>query len=139
MVEYNLLWEEMPVGVVSGDETDHHRGRNRYAITKLRWRAPWIREWMATLDRLYLATRFTESGRATPGAFPHVRIMDGRHRPESHDEPVRGLPKNFYDPIWLSEQSAPYIEWLDIRPPINLKFPQELRRLIYFNLHRSLS
>jgi hypothetical protein len=138
MRKHKRLWEGLPPGVVSGDETDHRGSKNRYVITSLPWRAAWIRGWMIVFDRLHLATRFTASGRATPGAFPHIRTMPppNRLRKETNCDPVRSLPRNFYNPAWLARQSDWYLEWLDIQPEIDLNFPEELLRYDFFGISK---
>lgn len=113
---------------MSGDETDHHNGKNRYIITSLPWRARWISQWMRIFDRLHLATRFQRSGRATPGAFPHIRVQYEERVDRSCIDPARRLPRNFYDPEWLRLQDPHYVRWLDIQPEIDLELPVELLR-----------
>ncbi|KAF8969051.1 hypothetical protein BDZ97DRAFT_1654284 [Flammula alnicola] len=121
------IWDLIPWEAVSGDETDHRLGNNRYAITSLPWRARWIHQWMVVFDRLHLATRF-QSGRATAGAFPRVRVANRYREDQECATPVRGLPRNFYDPDWLLRQDKGFIRWLDIQAEIDLRIPMELLR-----------
>ena len=123
------IWNTIPWEAMSGDETDHHSGKVRYVITSLPWRAKWIREWMAVFDQLHLATRFQESGRATAGAFPHLRVRSARHREDQIcTQAVPGLPRNFYDEDWLRDQTPRTIRELRIRPEIDLRFSPLLLR-----------
>lgn len=133
MQRYKALWETIPWEVVSGDETDHYKGEVKYVRTSLPWRAKWIRQWMEIFERLHLATRFSESGRATPGAFPHIRVNSSRYREDQvFAQPVRHLPRSFYDPDWLSQQNEMLIHWLDIQPAVDLTFSVLLQRFSNF-------
>lgn len=119
----------MPIEAMSGDETDHHMGINRYIVTTLPWRAAWIHEWMLVFDRLHLYSRFSDTGRATRGAFPHVRILGTGERIDRHCiTPPIGLPRNFYCPQWLSQQTPEFIDSLEMAEEIDLQFSEILIR-----------
>lgn len=127
--KFEALWKRMPVEAISGDESDHHQGINRYVVTKLPWRAAWVHDWMVVFDRLHLYKRFSETGRATPGAFPHIRILGTGERVDRHCiTPPIGLPSNFYCPEWLSRQTPAYVQSLEMAAPIDFTFSEKIRR-----------
>jgi hypothetical protein len=93
------LFYTLTPDAMSGDETDHGHGQVRYAMTKVLWRSTALKSCLKTLDLVHLSSRFSSTGRAKRGAFPHRRTPSSRIE---HDAtPVHGLPRNFYDPIWL--------------------------------------
>jgi hypothetical protein len=111
---------------MSGDETDHGHGQTRYAILKAQWRAPDIKTFMKILDLIHLSSRFDSSGRAKRGAFPHRRVPSTRIE---HDAvPVPGLPRNFYDPIWLKSRTKHERHALQIKPDVDLTMTEEVTR-----------
>jgi hypothetical protein len=97
--KFQPLLESLTLEAMSGDETDHVQGQVRYALTRLPWRSTAIKTWLKTLDLIHISSRFSSTGRAKRGAFPHRRIPSNRI--EYDATPVRGLPRNFYDPIWF--------------------------------------
>lgn len=87
----------------SGDETDYHYQGSvpRYNILKLPWRSDPATNYLRALDVLHISTRFTKTGRKKRGAFPHVRV-NNRRFVDNDADPVAGLPRNFYDSVWLA-------------------------------------
>jgi hypothetical protein len=97
--KFRPLIQSLTLDAMSGDETDHTHGQVRYAVTKLPWRSTAVKGLLKTLDLVHLSSRFSSTGRAKRGAFPHRRTLSSRI--EQDATPVRGLPRNFYDPDWL--------------------------------------
>ncbi|GBE90232.1 hypothetical protein SCP_1900810 [Sparassis crispa] len=127
VIRYKDLWNTIPPGAMSGDESDHRSGKLRYVVTKLPWRSAEAERWLCTFDLLHLKTRFHDNGKPKRGAFPHHRIR-GSSRIERNDDPVSGLPRNFYDATWLSDQSEDHIRALDIQPSVDLTLSQDCLR-----------
>lgn len=120
------VWEKLSFQGMSGDESDHADGEERYAYTNLPWRNPAteVKQWFKNFDYLHLSTRFTADDRATSGKFPHIRINSTRI--ERHATPVPGLPRNFYDPVWLERMDDFQVRELDVQPSIDLSFSQKM-------------
>lgn len=119
---------------MSGDESDHEAGKRsrrcdrQYKIVNDNWRNPAIRRWLRILDLLYLVSKFNSLGRASKGTWPRVRnpsykVVEG--------VPISGLPKNFYDPIWVADLSEAKCKALDMKPAMNLSFEEEILRYVY--------
>ena len=123
---FRPLLESLTADTMSGDETDHCHGQTRYAILRVLWRAPAATVWLKTLDLIHLSSRFDSSGRAKRGAFPHKRVPSSRV--EHNAEPVPGLPRNFYDPIWLQSLSEHGRRKLQIQHSVDLTMTEDVRR-----------
>jgi len=119
------ILNSVPHGVCSGDESAHEAGENQYAITKMEWRSPMLRNLFKILDRLYLSTRFNTDNRATRGAFPHIRIPSERL---DHRAPPVGLPKNFYNANYLQDLEPFQVARLNMRPPVLIAFSPSMIR-----------
>ena len=128
MQKFSSLIDTLGTGGVSGDETDTGKNarkqsdRPRYKIVALEWRSKKLTRILRTLDLLHLAKRrYSDSGRATSGAWPRTRV-------ESHltaDSPaVRGLPKNCYSREWLSMQDERTRLGLNVKKKVSLKIPK---------------
>lgn len=126
MQRFLPLWESLPLEAMSGDESSNDAKPPVYAITNLPWRnpSPEITNWLRTFDQLHLSTRFGTDDRPTSGQFPHRRIPSKRI--EAHNTAPQGLPRNFYDPVWLGTLDSFETEALNIQPPINLAFSQDM-------------
>ena len=116
MKDCSALLQSLPIDVCSGDESAHELGENQYAITNMEWQAPEVLNVFRILDRLHLSTRF-RCGRATQGAFPHIRIKSER---VDHCEAPVGLPSNFYSPEYLVRLQAFQVENLRMTPAIHM-------------------
>ena len=129
MAKFGALIDSLGTGGISGDETDTGKkaqssGQPRYKIVKLEWRSKKLTRILRTLDLLHLAKRrYSDSGRATSGAWPRVRV-------ESHlkeDSPVvKGLPKSCYSKDWLALQDERTIVALEIQKKTKLKVPKNI-------------
>ncbi|KAI0056973.1 hypothetical protein BV25DRAFT_1763612, partial [Artomyces pyxidatus] len=88
---------------MSEDESDHEGGRRgggrRYTIVNLDWRSPEITMWLRMFDLLHLHGKFREDGGAAPGNWPRLRIPSSK---SMKGIAIVGLPRNFYNPVWLS-------------------------------------
>ncbi|KAF8870421.1 hypothetical protein BD779DRAFT_1455421, partial [Infundibulicybe gibba] len=126
MQRFLPIWERLPFEAMSGDETDHEGFAVRYVITNLPWRsdAAEVTAWFRTFDHLHMSTRFTSNDRATPGKFPHPRLVS--RRLETHDTPVPGLPINFYNAHWIQSLDSFERDKLDVQPPLDLTFTQNI-------------
>jgi hypothetical protein len=111
---------------MSGDETDHRQGQVRHVVLRLPWRSPALKSLMKTLDLVHISSRFSTTGRAKRGAFPHRRIPSSR---VEHDStPVPGLPRNFYDPIWLKSLSKLERRALQVKDEVDLTLTKDVLR-----------
>ncbi|KAI0060479.1 hypothetical protein BV25DRAFT_1839740 [Artomyces pyxidatus] len=123
------ILEVMQQAGMSDDESDHEGGRRggvrRYAIVNYDWRAPEISIWLRMLDLLQLEGKFREDGSATGGNWPRFRFPSSRSTPGTA---IAGLPRNFYNPVWLAKLSADVIAELKMKPVVDLRFSDELRR-----------
>ncbi|KAF4579453.1 hypothetical protein EYR40_000378 [Pleurotus pulmonarius] len=121
---FKYIMQHMSHEVMSGDESDNDMGV--FAIKVLPWRSKdtKVLNWFRTLDHLYLSTRFTSADKPKSGPFPHKRVVTSRIDHES--SPPKGLPKNFYDPNYLSSLDAQEREQLEIRDAVDLSFPPNL-------------
>jgi hypothetical protein len=129
----------MPFDVMSGDETDHSRGKVRYVVRTPEWRHPNLSKWLMTFDFLHLSTRFNGDNRAKRGKFPHPRIRNTR-RPALQGQAPPGLPANFYDEGYLKAMEPLEREILEVSmlPALDLEFSPFITRsvlLTRFPLH----
>jgi hypothetical protein len=120
------LMDKIPVGAMSGDETDHRQGNLNYVVRPPVWRNSEIEPFFMALDDLHLSTRFSSNGRAKRGKFPHPRIRSGR--PPIPGGGIPGLPVNFYDPRWLRTLTNFERKELKIKPSIDLELSPYLIR-----------
>jgi len=138
LFRFRPLFETMTMQAVSGDETDHVNGQVRYAETSIPWRSILARVFLRTFDRIHLSTRFTSAGRATAGGWPHRRVPS--KRVERSWKLVKGLPVNFYDPVWLKENLDEHEQrQLNMQPAVDLSFTpsierQSIPRVFFYNL-----
>ncbi|RXW22339.1 hypothetical protein EST38_g3508 [Candolleomyces aberdarensis] len=116
----------------SGEDTDDE---GEDAITSLPWRAPGIRNFMQTIDRLYLALRFPLNAQASHGNFPKARYNPLSLNPprQMKDDPYRcdvvpGLPVNFYNPAWLNSLGPMERATVNPADPISLSIPKNVTR-----------
>lgn len=107
MSKFSALIDSLGTGGISGDETDTGKKARsseqlRYKSVKLEWRSKKLTRILRTLDLLHLAKRrYTDSGRATSGAWPRTHVESRL----TEDPPaVKGLPKNCYAREWLALQ-----------------------------------
>ncbi|KAI0323605.1 hypothetical protein GY45DRAFT_1264317 [Cubamyces sp. BRFM 1775] len=91
----------MALGVhgMSSDESDHRNGAVQYGVFKKDWRNPIITGWLRVFDSLYRRLRLNEANHSTPGSHPHLCFYSDKS--SSRHPPVKGLPRNAYDPTWL--------------------------------------
>lgn len=127
MSKFSALIDSLGTGGISGDETDTGKKARsseqlRYKSVKLEWRSKKLTRILRTLDLLHLAKRrYTDSGRATSGAWPRTRVESRL----TEDPPVvKGLPKNCYAREWLALQDERTIVDLDIKKKMKLKIPK---------------
>jgi hypothetical protein len=113
---------------MSGDETDHrtqdHLGSRQYAIISPEWRDQQVTKWLHTLDKLYIASRFQQDGRATKGNWPRIRLLTKRTNKNSAVVP--GLPRNFYSTAFLSGLDEEAEKELEIQPAVDMQFTERI-------------
>ncbi|VDB89968.1 unnamed protein product [Peniophora sp. CBMAI 1063] len=116
----------------SDDESDHEGQSNTFAIKELMWQSSQMRTLSRCLDLKNLSLKFKEDGTARPGNWPRRRIPSQRPRPaftvESAGEifkgAIQGLPKNWYDQMWLHALAPPLYEALRVGPEVEIELPQ---------------
>ena len=133
LIFYELFTYYLPRVACSGDEYEGAENGNDNSddeelfITTLDWRAEDVREFMETLDDLYLAWRFRNGIHATSGNFPIPRKVPAKAKPEARAKVPKGLPRNFYREGWLAELEPWEKEQLKMRDPVEMKFPQKIK------------
>ncbi|KZT04093.1 uncharacterized protein LAESUDRAFT_658585 [Laetiporus sulphureus 93-53] len=115
LARFQNLWDTIPYTAMSGDESDHSRGKVRYVVLTLSG----IREMAVVFDWMHLWCRFTPEGRPKHGAFPRYRRR-GSMRLERGALPVKGLPVNCYDTQWLAGLDLEDRHSLNIQPAADL-------------------
>ena len=112
---------------MSGDESDHLDGHRRYVVSKLNWRSDEVTEVLRALDALVLVSHWTSDGRPRPGKFPHVRLHSDK---VEERDPVRNLPRNFYQTEWLDTLDKYERRELNMSEPVKLSLPPGLLRYV---------
>lgn len=118
-------------GGMSGDESDNRRagkykGQAKYFRVRPIWRAPAISSWLDLIDKVYVAYRFQQNHRATPGNW--IRKRYDTNRVDANAQAVPGLPQNFYDKDWLKTLNRKQEKRLNMAPPVNLKHSRHIKR-----------
>ncbi|KZT02933.1 uncharacterized protein LAESUDRAFT_660664, partial [Laetiporus sulphureus 93-53] len=119
LARFQDLWDRIPHTAMSGDESDHSRGKVRYVVTRMSWRSAEFETWLKVFDWMHLSSRFTVDGKPKRGAFPRYRRR-GSRRCDQFGKPVSGLPRNCYDAIWLAGLDEEERLSLEIQPAIDL-------------------
>lgn len=125
--KHALLIGKLSPQYMSGDETDSENLQRRtrghpgfFRIVDCAYRSAQFTEFLRTCDKLYRddwADPRYRSRRATPGNPPRMRL-DRRGHPDHKVvdiSPPRGLPRNCYDPTWLSGLRQHVVEALEIQ------------------------
>jgi hypothetical protein len=118
-------------GGMSGDESDNRRagqykGQAKYFRIRPIWRAPGVSSWLDIIDKVYVAYRFQQNQRATPGNW--IRRRHNTNRVDERAKAVPGLPENFYDKDWLNSLGRKQRKGLKMTPPFNLKHTPHITR-----------
>ncbi|KAI9062651.1 hypothetical protein FKP32DRAFT_1612425 [Trametes sanguinea] len=92
--------ERLGVNGMSSDESSVENDVVHYEILVKKWRHPALTPWLRTFDAVYRRLRFSETNRTTRGAPVHWRQVTTRV--DNTRAAVHGLPKNAYNPDWLS-------------------------------------
>lgn len=116
---------------MSGDESDHSRGRIRYVVTRLSWRSAEFETWLKVFDWMHLSTRFTADDKPKRGAFPRYRRR-GSSRQERYGDPVPGLPSNCYDAMWLASLGDQERSSLHVQPSVDLTHSEAVIASVFF-------
>ena len=90
---------------------------------------------LRVLDALALISHWTSDGRPMPGKFPHVQTHSGE---VENWDPVRNLPRNFYQEDWLETLDKYELRELNMGKEINLVFPARLLRCVTISLSRPI-
>jgi hypothetical protein len=95
--------ELLGVDGMSSDESDHEAGKGEaaYFIVDKQWRSVGVKECLRTLDAWHLRLRYGGKFHASSGAWPHFCTSGLK---TSQRPAVRGLPVNFYAPLWLGQR-----------------------------------
>lgn len=131
---YRLFTYDVPFTACSGDEyssaDEEDSDEEALYITTLEWRAEEVRQFMDTLDDLYLAYRFKNGIHPTSGNFPIPRHVPSKVRIDTRTKVPKGLPRNFYSEKWL-EKLEPYErQELEMKEPVELKFPRNIEEWV---------
>lgn len=126
---------------MSDDESDHGgeggalQGR-RYKIAKVQWRSPEATKWLRTMDFIYAGTKINEDRTSRPGNQFRQRYSSTLERVGC---PIIGLPRNFYNEMWLSTLNPKERDELRMQPEVDLSFSVEERRYVAFLFHHYCS
>lgn len=125
-------------GGMSGDESDNshqpgsYRGQANYFRIRPAWRAPHVSTWLDTIDKVYVAFRFQENLRATPGNW--IRKRHPTNRVDEKRRAVIGLPGNFYDVNWLNKLTRKQRKGLRMVDDIPLDHTSHVMRYVELTL-----
>lgn len=117
---------------MSGDESDNnhqpgqYRGQANYFRIRPAWRATCVSTWLDVIDKIYVASRFQENNRATPGNW--VRKRHPTNRTNEKAKAVPGLPENFYDADWLRSLTQRQRDKLRMKPALVLAHTPHVMR-----------
>ncbi|KDR66684.1 hypothetical protein GALMADRAFT_147736 [Galerina marginata CBS 339.88] len=100
------MLDNLGVDGMSSDESEGEDANETACIVRIpRWRSKALSDWLHVIDRIYILSRRKAGNRR--GSLPHLRIYkDGSF--SLKDKFVSGLPKNAYDPEWLSKAQDVY-------------------------------
>ena len=103
------------------DESDCEPNSKKIFVRERTWRNPRIKAINRKLDEF--KPKRTGLGRLLPGnpGRPRERREGGQH--VSKDIGLRGLPENYYDPIWLNSLSPIMRKGLGVKPSKPLPVP----------------
>ena len=103
---------------ISDDEDDPNRNfgqaRAEYKIRAPWWRSTELTIWLRSLDLLYLIRRFNTAGKASRGNMPRTRVESSPTTYDRTKGAIKGLPRNCYNPRFLSQLKRGHIEALGI-------------------------
>lgn len=117
---------------MSGDESDNNHqpgrywGQVNYFRIRPAWRAPCVSSWLDVIDKVYVAFRFQENNRATPGNW--IRKRHTTNRVDEKVKVVSGLPENFYDKDWLKTLTRSQRRKLQTEAPLDLTHTPHVMR-----------
>jgi hypothetical protein len=95
---------------MSSDESDHENRTPHYHVLLKQWRSPILVPWLHHFDKLHLESRFAFIAQGRRGCPPHGRVRSIKTDPVTHV--VHSLPKNAYNPSWLTSLSENELELL---------------------------
>jgi hypothetical protein len=113
---------------ISSDESDHEAGQGEatYFVKNKNWRSFEVTTWLRVFDAWHLRGRYGGEYQASPGAWPHFRTPSTE---TSSERPaVAHLPKNFYNPFWLSQRKAFQVRELKPTKERSLALPPAITR-----------
>ncbi|VDB94730.1 unnamed protein product [Peniophora sp. CBMAI 1063] len=121
-------WAGPKSALHSDDEEDHLSTTPRYSIVEDVWKSRKTRRYLRSMDLLHIGDKFDEGGqhRTAPGNWLRERIP-GHDIPSKSQNPLAGLPVNFYDKDWLAAQAPERRESLNLQLEVSLEFPFKLR------------
>ncbi|KAI0755736.1 hypothetical protein C8Q74DRAFT_1373487 [Fomes fomentarius] len=127
LARFKTLWDQLSWEACSGDESGAEgRGTSYHTATKLDWRASEVDNWVIPFDTIHLLGRYKGDGKPKRGNFPHER-RHGSSRVDRHNEPVRGLPLNFYSEDFLERIGPQNRKALSIQPPVDLSHTRTIQ------------
>ncbi|KAF8576877.1 hypothetical protein K439DRAFT_1313922, partial [Ramaria rubella] len=92
-----------PASMSSDESCAEGTPHRAYIVLKKSWRATAVTLWLRDIDRVHPSPRLTFSGRIEPGKWPH-ECRDSNRKLTS--QPIRHLPKNFYDAEFINVLSV---------------------------------
>lgn len=115
---------------MNGDESDSDSDHKFdhpckvFYTTISRWASQELIGFLELLRAWHIGSRYLGNGKYSNGRFPHARYVSSR--PESTfeaDAAPRGLPRNWYDPAWLS-RNPERAALLEAGPEVPLTLPR---------------
>jgi hypothetical protein len=121
---YEVLLQANP-DIVSGDESED-QGETVYIIYQYPWRDEKVGFFLRSVEVLAEAEKRNEFNQRSRGHVPRTRIPTTTDVCRS-GRPVRGLPKNWYNQMWLKTLSDLEARHLRMKPEVPLVHTAEVR------------
>jgi hypothetical protein len=122
---YEVLLQANP-DIVSGDESENQEGETVYIIYQYPWRDEKVGVFLRDIEVLAEIDKRNEINQRSRGNAPRARIPTSVGVCRS-GRPVRGLPKNWYNQMWLKTLSDLEARHLRMKPEVPLVHTAEVR------------
>ncbi|KAJ6497193.1 hypothetical protein C8R47DRAFT_1212727 [Mycena vitilis] len=119
-VHFAAFFEAMSGQCMSSDEEDDPPSRTKVVrVLRKDWRASDLISLLKWLDYYYHHSLLNSHG-VKQGGGTRSRIRSAPPGKASDRPVISGLPSNFYNSVWLAQQSAAQLQALKVLPPVEL-------------------